>query len=204
MTLLMRKKVSSRRQQVRNNLATERFARLASVINSPYPKAIAVLGLFIAAVTLTLGLDVQKETFYLEGLTSLKPWRQVVSLLVIVTAISTAMSLYLHHYRPGLLSKVPRLTALGILFWLLVAITRVFSLNPEWKPMAVGTAVGGAIILTIAYDQRFAVGMIMFYIMLAVFAVDQIASVELLLVMAAGALSCCFSLREIRTRKKLI
>ncbi|HOL32868.1 MAG TPA: HDIG domain-containing protein, partial [Anaerohalosphaeraceae bacterium] len=74
----------------------------------------------------------------------------------------------------------------------------------EWKPMAVGAAVCGAIILTIAYDQRFAIGMMMFYIMLAVFAAEQTASVDLLLTMAAGALSCCFSLREIRTRKKLI
>jgi hypothetical protein len=204
MTLLLKKKVSSRRQQVRDNMASERFARLASLINGPYPRAIVILWMFIAAVTLTLGLDLREQTFYMEGLTSLKPWPQVVSLLVIVTAISTAMSLYLLHYRPGLLNKGTRLIALAVLFWLLLAITRAFSLNEDWKPMAAGTAVGGAIILTIAYDQRFAVGMIMFYIMLAVFAVDQIASVELLLVMAAGALSCCFSLREIRTRKKLI
>jgi putative nucleotidyltransferase with HDIG domain len=46
--------------------------------------------------------------------------------------------------------------------------------------------------------------MVMFYTMLAAFAVDQVASVQLLLVMVAGALSCCFSLREIRTRKKLL
>ncbi|MCI0499802.1 MAG: HDIG domain-containing protein [Planctomycetales bacterium] len=204
MSPLLKKKISSRRQQVRNNLATERFSRLAAVINSPYPRAAGVLALFIGAVTLTLGLELQKDTLYLNGLTTLKPWPQVVSLLVIVTAIGIGMSLYLYHYQPRLLSKTTRLTALAALFWLLLTITRVFSMNAQWKPMAVGAAVGGAIILTIAYDQRFAVGMIMFYIMLAVFAVDQIASAELLLVMAAGALSCCFSLREIRTRKKLI
>jgi hypothetical protein len=32
-----KKKINPRRQQVRNNIATERFSRLAAVINSPFP-----------------------------------------------------------------------------------------------------------------------------------------------------------------------
>ena len=204
MFLRRKKKISSRRQQVRDTLATERFARLAAVINGPYPKATVILLLFILATTLLLGLQVRPDTIYQEGLRSLKAWPQLLSLLEIVSAISIGIALYLLHYQPGMLHKTTRIIALACLFWILLAITRIFSFEENWKPLAVGTAVACAIVLTISYDQRFAIGMIMFYTMLAAFAVEQIASVQLLLVMAAGALSCCFSLREIRTRKKLI
>jgi putative nucleotidyltransferase with HDIG domain len=199
-----KKKVNPRRQQVRDNIATERFSRLAAVINSPFPKAIGILIVFVLATTLVLGFEIRPETIQQEGFRSLKAWPQLISLLVIVSAISIGMSLYLYHYQSHILDKTTRIVALTSLFWILLAITHVFSFEDQWKPLSVGTAVACAIILTIAYDQRFAIGMIMFYTMLAAFSVDQIASVELLLIMVAGALSCCFSLREIRTRKKLI
>jgi putative nucleotidyltransferase with HDIG domain len=159
---------------------------------------------FILATTLVLGLDIRPDTIDQEGLRSLKAWPQLLSLLVIVSAISVGMSLYLYYYQSRILDKTTRVVALASLFLILLAVTHIFSFEDQWKPLSVGTAVACAIILTIAYDQRFAIGMIMFYTMLAAFAVDQIASVELLLIMVAGALSCCFSLREIRTRKKLI
>ena len=38
-----KKKVSARRQQVRNNIATERFGRLTGVVNSSYPVALLIL-----------------------------------------------------------------------------------------------------------------------------------------------------------------
>ena len=199
-----KKKVSPRRQQVRDSIATERFSRLAAFVNSVYPKAGLVLVLFILGTTCVLGLEVRPDAIYQEGLQLLNNWPQLLSLLLIVTTISLGISLYLAHYQPQLFQKTTRIIALAVLFWVLLAITRVFAIQSEWKPLSVGTAVACAIVLTIAYDQRFAIGLVMFYTILAAFAVDQIASVQLLLVMAAGALSCCFSLREIRTRKKLI
>lgn len=202
--LLKKKKVSSRRQQVRDNIATDRLSHFASLVNSYYPRAVTILVLFILAATFLLGLEVRPEALYQEGLRSLKPWPHLLSTFVIVTMISTAISLYLTHYQSQILQKTTRLIALALLFWILLAITRIFSIQEEWNPLSVGTAVACAIILTIAYDQRFAIGMVMFYTMLAALAVNQIASVSLLLIMVAGSLSCCFSLREIRTRKKLI
>ena len=49
-----------------------------------------------------------------------------------------------------------------IVYGILLAITHIFSFEEQWKPLSVGPAVACAIILTIAYDQRFAIGMIMF------------------------------------------
>ena len=199
-----KKKVNPRRQQVRDNIATERFSRLKAVINSPFPKAVGILIVFILATTLVMGLEIRPDEIQQQGLRSLEAWPQLLSLLVIVAGISVGMSLYLYHYQFRILEKTTRVVALASLFWILLAITHIFSFEEQWKPLSVGPAVACAIILTIAYDQRFAIGMIMFYTMLAAFAVEHIASVELLLIMVAGALSCCFSLREIRTRKKLI
>ena len=68
-----------------------------------------------------------------------------------------------------------------------------------------------AIVLVIAYDQRFAIGTTALYCTLVCLAVGprleggfQLQGIGLLLTMASGAGICCFSLREIRTRMKLL
>ena len=204
-----KKKVSVRRQHVRNNIATERFSKVASVINSPYPKAILILILFIASVLVILGVDTNGSEFYLKGIKHFKPWQQLVSLAMIISLISFGLALYVHHYQSRIISKATRMIALGVLFCILLLVTRTFSIFPGWSYLTVGTAVGCAIILTIAYDQRFAIGMTTFYIVLACFAMNRSASTEIFvfeifLTMMAGMMACCFSLHEIRTRRKLI
>jgi hypothetical protein len=209
MAMMKKKKVSSRRQQVRNNIATERFTKIASIVNSPYPMAVLVLLLFIAAVIVILGIDTTGDDFYLKGFKHFMPWQQLVSLGVMVTLISLGAALYTYHYQSRIILKAPRMIALPILFLVMLAITRIFSIFPGWSYLIVGTAVTCAIILTITYDQRFAIGMTTFYAILACFAVNTSPQAdmfvfEIFLAMMAGAISCCFSLREIRTRKKLI
>ena len=199
-----KKKVSARRQQVRNSIATERFGKMATAVNSAYPLAILILLIFIAAVMLILGLDTTNDDFYLNGMKQFKPWPQMVSLFAIVSLISGGGALYIHHYQNRIIHKSTRMIALASLFWILLAITRIFSMFPGWSYFAVGTASACAIALTIAYDQRFAIGMTVFYVMLAGFAVSDIASMELMLTMMAGVAAFCYSLGEIRTRSKLI
>lgn len=202
MGLRKKRKISQRRQQVRNNIATERISQLANIVNGPYPRAVGILVFFIVAVTLLLALEI--DTLFLHGVKSFKPWPESLSLLAIVTAISIGISFYIFHYQSRILSKPTRLFALAVLFWVLLAVTWVLSVSDNGKPLATGTATACAIILTIAYDQRFAIGLVMFYTLLAMLVGNQIASVQQLLIMAAGGLSCCFSLKEIRSRKKLI
>ena len=199
-----KKKVSTRRQLVRNNIATERFGKIASAINSPYPMAVLILILFIAAVMVVLGLDTSSADFYVRGSRHFKPWPQLVSLMIVISLISGGAALYIFHYQSKIISKPTRIIALAVLFWILLAVTRIFSMVPGWSYLVVGTAVACAIVLTIAYDQRFAIGMTTFYTVLACFAISSIATVELWLTMMTGVISCCFSLHEIRTRKKLI
>ena len=81
MKVRKKKKVSPRRQQVRDNIATERFSRLAAVVNSVYPRAALVLILFILATTAILGIEVRPDAIYQEGLRLLGNWPQLLSLL---------------------------------------------------------------------------------------------------------------------------
>jgi putative nucleotidyltransferase with HDIG domain len=198
------KKVNARRQRVRDNIAGERFVRLAAFINSAYPKAILILVLFIVSVLALLGLDLERDSIYQLGLHSYLPWLQLTALLAVITVICVGMALYVRYFEERILRRSRRMIAIVVLFWLLLAITRLVSLSPDRQYVGVGTSVACAIILTIAYDQRFSIGMAMFYALLAAFAVTRIATVDLLLLMTVGSLSCCFLLREIRTRKKLI
>ena len=89
------------------------------------------------------------------------------------------------------------------LFFLLLVITRFSSALENWGYMALGTSIMCAIILTIVFNQRFAIGMSLFYSVFACFSVGVSTNLELFLTIMAGVLTCCFALGEIRTRLKL-
>lgn len=201
---ITKKKVNVRRQRVRETIASERFGRLSAIVNSPLPTGLLILVCFIGASLMILGMDTAHEEFYLRGFSVLKPWPQVAALGVIVCIISAGAAFYIYVYQPRIIMRPTRAIALATLFWVLLTATRFLSLSEKWMYVATGSALACAIVLTIAYDQRFAIGMTMFYAILACFAVGKIATVELFLTMMAGIMVCCFSLREIRTRKKLI
>ena len=204
MVTMMKKRVNVRRQRVRETIASDRFERLIGLINGPLPMGLLILVSFMAAALTVLGLDTAHEEFYVRGFWVFKPLPQLVSLGVIVGIISAGGAFYIHTYQPRVIAKPSRGIALASLFWLLLTATRFLSLSEKWMYSATGSAVACAIVLTIVYDQRFAIGMTMFYAILACFSVGKIATVELFLTMMSGIMVCCFSLREIRTRKKLI
>ena len=201
---ITKKKINVRRQRVRETIASERFGRLSAVVNSPIPAGLLILACFIAAALAILGLDTTHEEFVVRSFKIFKPWPQIVSLGVIVGIIAVGAAIYTWAYQPRIVTRPSRAIALASLFWLLLTTTRVLSLSEKWMYSATGSAVACAIVLTIAYDQRYAIGMTMFYAILACFSVGKIATIELFLTMMAGIMVCCFSLREIRTRKKLI
>ncbi len=203
---LKKKKVSARRQHVRKTMSPERFARLAAFANSTMPIAFGVLVLFIAAATAMLGMEMAPKKLFDED-PVFKPWPQIAAIATLVTLVCVGMSLYVKHYEPRILRRPTRIIALGGLFLILLFITKVGSFDKDWTYLATGSAVTCGVILTIAYNQRFAIGMTLFFCILACFvffAIDKIATIELFLMMTAGFMTCCFFLKEIRTRMKLI
>ncbi len=204
---LKKKKLSARRQHVRKTMSPERFARLAAFANSAMPIAIGVLVLFIAAATALLSIDTAEKNLFDPEDPVFKPWPQIAAIATLVALVCVGMSLYIRHYEPRILRRPTRIIALGGLFLILLFITKVGSFDESWTYLATGSAVTCGIILTIAYNQRFAIGMTLFYCILACFvffAIDKIATIELFLMMTAGFMTCCFFLKEIRTRMKLI
>lgn len=204
---MKKKKVSARRAHVRKAMSPERFARLTAFANSTLPLALLVLVLFMASATALLSLDTAGGRLFDPSAPIFKPWIEIVAMGGVVVVLCTATALYVGHYQPRVLRRPTRTVALAGLFLLLLTITKLISLDPELAYLATGTAVTCAIVLTIAYDQRFAIGLTMFYAAMAslvFYTLDGAATIELMIIMLVGSLTCCFALREIRTRMKLI
>lgn len=187
------KKISPRRNQVRKNISAERL-QLKLLTNTDFLTSAMLWLLFVASCTFVLAFDIIRKGLY----------AQAVSTTVIVTLISTAVAFYIYHFQGRIIRNHARAIALAGLFILMLAATKLglfLTKQPAW---ATGYAVATAIILTIAYDQRFALGMSIFYCLFACFAAGYEKDISLLLIMTVGVFICCFSLKEIRTRMKLL
>ena len=192
------KRISPRRSQVRKNISAERFSQISRFANTHVLASILIWLLFIALCTVALSLPELRSP-------SVMPRAMVVFL------ISIAGFLYVYHYQKRIRRNHARALVLVSLFILMLAATRLGVTALEHTFLATGTAVTTAIILTIAYDQRFAIGMSVFYCLFASLAIGnmqfeppQLTNLNLFLTMSTGAATCCFCLKEIRTRIKLL
>jgi len=192
------KKISPRRIQVRRNISAERFSQINRFANTDVLISLLIWLLFIVLCTFVLSLP---RSGYLD----------TAPMAVIVVLISLAGFLYIYHYQKRIRKNHARALVLVALFILMLTAARLAALSTEHTFLTTGTAVTTAIILTIAYDQRFAMGMTVFYCLFACFAAGQVpengpqlTGISLFLTMAAGAVTCCFCLKEIRTRIKLL
>ncbi|MCD4830259.1 MAG: HDIG domain-containing protein [Anaerohalosphaeraceae bacterium] len=195
---ILRKKISQRRKQVRENIATERFGRFSDIINSGVPVSILILVVFalLSSILLSLSTDPDSITW--------RPWSEILAICVLVILISGGIAIYVHHYNNRIIKKHVRAIALAGLFTTLLILAKIGSFFSNSIYFTIATVITCAIILTIAYDQRFALGMSLFYAPLACFSNGEGADFGLFLTMASGVIVCCFSLREIRTRIKLL
>ena len=197
--IFQKKKISARRKQVRENISARRYSRLSEFANSGMPVAILLLAGFAAACTALLSID---TSYY--SIAWKQNWTEIVSTAVFVLLVCIGAAFYIYRYQPRVVKNHVRSMALAGLFILLLALIKIGLILTEQAFLATGTAIMCAIILTIAYNQRFAIGMSLFYAILACLAVRPSADIEIFLTMTAGILTCCFLLREIRTRMKLI
>ncbi|MBA7662908.1 Cyclic-di-AMP phosphodiesterase PgpH [subsurface metagenome] len=193
------KKISPRRIQVRRNISAERFSRIGLLLDTDSLISILLWCLFVVLCVPILTFELIQQVHYFD----------LILTTIIVLLICLAIAFYIHHYQKRIIINHARALALVGLFILLLAATKVTALLFNHTSGATGSAVTAAIILTIAYNQRFAIGMIMFYCLLGSFATGtiseyQLTDINLFLTMLAGAITCCFSLREIRTRMKLL
>ena len=199
------RKTSPRRDQVRRNIGAER-----SLWCSRWADADVIVSLLLWLMFVALSIGVLSF-----GLTQQGRYRALAASSAIVIFAAVGGGLYVCHYQSRLLHNHAKAFALVVMLPALLAVTKLGSLssgNALWGlGWGVGTAIFTAIILVIAYDQRFAIGMSALYCILASLAVGpkpdqafQLQGMRLFLTMISGAAVCCFTLKEIRTRMKLL
>lgn len=188
------KKTSPRRSQLRKNITAERLSQLTRFINTDLFISALLWLLFVGLCVFILSFELTQQARYLS----------LIPLAATVVLISSGAALYIYHYQNRIIKNHIRALALIGSFALLLASTKLGALLTDHTFWATGTAVTAAIILTIAYNQRFAIGMSIFYCLLASFAAGPMLDIRLFLTMATGAFTCCLALKEIRTRMKLL
>jgi hypothetical protein len=195
-----------RQDWVRRNITTERFLQIERLANTDVIISLLLWLLFVVLCIPILSLQLVQPVRYLDMLLT----------AVIVMLVCLAAAFYIQRYQKRIISNHARALALVSLFISLLIVTKIIALLFGRSFPATATAVIAAIILTITYEQRFAIGMSMFYCLLGCLAAGpitnsvrasgdyQLRDIGLLLTMGAGAFPCCFFLREIRTRMKLL
>ncbi len=188
------RKTSPRRTQLRKTLAAERYSHISRLFNVDVIISVLLWLLFVVLCIPILSFELILQHNF---------WK-MIPLTIVVLLVSVAGAFYICRYQGRIIKNHARAAALAGLFILLLATTKFGSLVTQQAYWATGTAVTAAIILTVAYSQRFAIGMTVFYCFFACFAVGQMADIRLLITMAAGGFVCCLSLKEIRTRLRLL
>ncbi len=199
------RKTNPRRTQVRRTIGNERSLWVCLRADADVAVSLLLWVTFLALCIAVLSFGLAQQGRY----------RALAALTVLNVLMAVGAAFYVYHYQSRLLRNHARAFALVVLFPLLLAVAKVGSLSGSerlWGPSwGTGTAVLVAIVLVIAYDQRFAVGMSALYCVLAALAVGpkldqgfQLQGIGLFLTMITGAATCCFSLKEIRTRMKLL
>jgi len=188
------KKKNPRRDKVRKDITAERLAKISRSVNTDLVVSFLLLAAFVIISTYILSFDVINSTNY----------SQIISTFAIVMIISCGMVLYIGHYQKRIGQKHMRALTLASLFILLILASKIGTILSGHSSWATGSAIVASIILSIMYDQRFALGMSCFYCVLGAFSVSDAARPETFLIMVTGAVICCFCLKEIRTRMKLL
>ena len=187
------KKTSLRRSQVRKTITTERAKEIKQQRQDIAISLLLEL-LFVVLCIFILSIKVNQQSHF----------HALMPITVIVLLISAGAAFYIYNYQGRIIKNHTRVFALVGLFTLLLAAAKFSALLINHTSWVTGTTVTAAIILAITYNQRFAMGMSIFYCLLACFAAGPVTDIKLFLIMAAGAATCCFFLREIRTRMKLL
>ncbi len=153
-----------------------------------------------------LNLLAEEHVAFLEAERKAHPWRssgRLAGRTVILLALAVLLCLYIAHYQPKIVRNHWRGLGIAVLLLLTTAVSRAIVFWLGWNPhLAVFPVLLATIILTIAYDQRFALALGAILSALVVLQIRQ--ELAMLIVMLAGAAASVFQLHEIRTRSKLI
>jgi putative nucleotidyltransferase with HDIG domain len=130
-------------------------------------------------------------------------WKSKLGLAVTVLILTIALAASIANFQPRLIRNHARAVALAALLLSMLLVAQIAGIgNGPIYLFGVAPTILAAMILTIGYDQRFALGIASMHGILVTVALDQ--GVSFFIVLWVGVLTSCFLLDEVRTRSKLI
>jgi len=135
-----------------------------------------------------------------------QPWRlwgRVAGRAAVLLAAVLALCAYVRRYDARLARDAWQAVKVSAVLAAMVALAKIAGSGREWNQHVVLLPVMmGAMVIAIAYDQRFALALGSFLALLVV--LQTRASLPLMLVLLTGVVVSVIQLRQIRTRSKLI
>ena len=129
-----------------------------------------------------------------------KQFGGVAALVLIVTIVLGA---YIAKYQPRVIRKHPRAISIAALLLSMLLVAQLTGVGTSpLLVFAVAPTILVAMIMTIAYDQRFAMGIATLHAVLVAVALGQ--GLSFFVIVFAGVMATCYLLDDIRTRSKLI
>ncbi len=130
-------------------------------------------------------------------------WRQRAGLALATLLLTVTLAAYTAQFQPRVVQNHARGVAIAALMLSMLLLAELAGLGkgPIYWLAVVPTLLVG-MILSIAYEQRFAVGVAAIHAMLVTIGLDQ--AVGFLLILWVGLVVSCFLLNDIRSRSKLI
>ncbi|MCP4453800.1 MAG: HDIG domain-containing protein [Planctomycetes bacterium] len=198
------KKSNPRRDQVRKTIAPEKVW-LAKLLDADMVASILIWSAYVVGCVVVLSID-----HLLRG-----EFRSLLPTVVLVVMVSLGAGLYIHHFQKRMIKNHTRAIVLCALFLSMQIASKIGMMSTAgsaWSTsFAIAAVVMVAIMLAIAYDQRFAIDMSIFFAVYVSLIVRdlparpyQLSGMTLYVVMIAGIVTSSFSLQEIRTRMKLL
>jgi cyclic-di-AMP phosphodiesterase PgpH len=132
-----------------------------------------------------------------------KIWQYRLGLALLAAILTFILAAYVARYQPRCIKNHTRAMAMGGLLLAMLLLTQVAGIgNSSLYIFGIAPTIVAALILTIAYDQRFALGIATIQAIMVTAALNQ--GLEFFLVLWVGVLCACYLLDDIRSRSKLI
>ena len=202
-------KKKTKRVDVRSVMEGQWAAKRQKFYASGAPLSLLLLGLFVVASSIVLTGDRQTVLGVRHG-----NWRQLQDLLqvtALMLVLSLALGLYIAAYQRRIVKNHLRGSVLLTSLLIMIAVVRlgvIYQLTPY---LIVVPVMIMAVMMTIAYSQRFALGITSFLALVTVLALRESENPEtfeqafaVLLTTGSGICITILLLKEIRTRSKLI
>jgi putative nucleotidyltransferase with HDIG domain len=148
---------------------------------------------------------VAENQAYYRSLTSdpFAMWRYRLGLALMAFIVTIILCAYVVRYQPRVVRNHVRGIALAGLLLSMLLVSQLAGIGSNSLYIfATAPTILAAMILTIAYDQRFAIGVATIHAMIVTAALDQ--NLGFFFILWAGVLTACYQLDDIRTRSKLI